>query len=296
MLFPVTEALEYCLDRSIKMEFIPATNYRETPEISVFQDVGFRDEQQDRYITCRLDSGLLLAVADGHGGCQTSSLVASHLALIFSEETERVSSDARLSDACVRQVIRKVFRRLDQLTQDMACGSTLTLAFIESGSRRSDFSPAIRITTGQLGDSVFAVSSAPGRLSSAPIHSVRYRKKDVDIIRQQFRDQYNEDCRVSCGYIYSSPARYAALALTRALGDTSFTLIRKPEVKSYIVNTSETILLLATDGILKPEVRPGTTIRQIMRRIRQGQYATEIIQELKPLEDNTTLLIARNFG
>ena len=280
------------------MDFIPANNYKDTPEVNVFQDVGRRDEQQDRYAVSRLDAGLLLAVADGHGGYMASSIVAQYVSCIFSEEIQNVSGgkSAGLSSSKVRSVMRKTFQRLIDLTKNLSSGSTLTLAFVETGSARPGFTPATRITVGQLGDSIFAISSKPGSLSLAPMHSVRYKTKDVELIKKAFEKKYGEPCRSSCGYIYSSPMKYQALALTRALGDSIFTLIRKPEIKTYVVDPAQAILLLATDGILKEELSPRIAIKYIMDMIRQGMTVSEINKSLRPLEDNTTILAIRDFG
>lgn len=278
------------------MEFIAATKSQNIPEVSVFQDLGRRDDQQDRYVVLRLNTGLLLAVADGHGGHEASSMIAKYLSLIFSEEiegaiqTDKGANLVGLPSSTLKRVIRKTIQRLVDLTQDMISGSTLTLAFVETGSIRPGSDPATRVTIGQLGDSIFAISSKPGRLSIAPIHSVRTQKKDIEEIKKRYQEKYGEDCKTSYAYIYSSPDKYDALALTRALGDSVFTLIRKPDVKTYVVDASQTVLLLTTDGAIKEGTSPRKAITEIINQIREGTHVSEISRKLQPLEDNTTII------
>lgn len=283
------------------MTFINTNNLKDTPDIQVYQAVGKRDEQQDSYIVCRMDSGVLLAVADGHGGPKTSSKVSAILPGLFHQELEsayKTDSNLRYSgitDPSMRKVVKQTIQSLIECTQEDISGSTLTVAYLEQGSCRNDqdFYPKVRVTVGQMGDSIFALSTKPGHLCGAPMHSARNNKDDVHAIKRAYLAKYDKECLCSCGYIYSHDNGVDALAVTRALGDVAYALIRKPEVKTYSFAPDQAVLLLASDGILTDLRNPRKLIEGYMDQLHQGKIATDIGKEIQIKDDNTTIIGVR---
>ncbi len=283
------------------MTFISTNNLKDTPDIQVYQAVGKRDTQQDCYVVARLDTGILLAVADGHGGGKASSIIAALLPALFHGELERAFKDnsnsrySGLSDTKIRGVVRRTIQSLTNKTQDMGSGSTLTMVFLEQGTRRidNDYSLQIRATVGQMGDSVFALSAKPGHLCVAPMHSVFDAKKDVEEIKASYLNNHGKECKCGSGYIYSSGNGVDALALTRSLGDKNFTLIRKPEVKTYTAAPDQAVLLLASDGIFSDPSNPRRCIRGYVDQLQQGKSVAEIGEGIQYMHDNTTIIGAR---
>jgi serine/threonine protein phosphatase PrpC len=283
------------------MSFISANRFKDTPEIQLYQSVGKRDEQQDSYLVCRMDSGVLIAVADGHGGFKTSEKAVTHLPGLLHEQLEvawKGTPNARyfgVSDQKMRQAVRLTLNRLIDLCRDDVSGSTLTLAYLEQGTRRTDqgYLPQVRATVAQLGDSVFALSVKPGHLCVMPMHSAKDAKKDVAAIKARYRERYGRECKWSAGYIYSHCNGVDALALTRALGDMAYTLVRKPEVKTYTIAPDQAVLLLASDGILTDCSRPRNLIRGYIDQLHQGRSAKALGESISYQHDNTTIMAVR---
>ncbi len=282
------------------MSFTNINNLNDTPDVQIYQSLGHRDEQQDCYVVSRLDSGLLVAVADGHGGVKTASLIATQLPGLFHEALEaffKENANARytgLSDAKMRRVFRQVFQWLNKRTENEASGATLTMAFIERGSCRVDnrFTPQVRVTVGQMGDSVCALSTRPGHLRLAPLHRVFEAESDVRAIKQAFTEQFGKECKVGSGYIYSgSPGQ--ALAVTRALGDCEYILVRQSRVKTWFAPAAGTRLLLASDGILTDLENPRKCVRGYVNALHRGETVEEIGRAMPYQHDNTTLIGVR---
>jgi len=279
-----------------KKDFLPNTAYRESPDISIYQALGRRPEQQDRYLASRLQDGYLLMVADGHSGTKTVSLIASRVTEIFSKERDALLRKQPESDswglpaAKERIAIRRTIHKLIRLTQREPSGSTITLAFLQFGTRPSDHQLLLRTHVGQMGDSVFAISSRPGTLAMSPLHSVAYNNKDVESIMRQYKEETGTGCRIGGNYIYSGlPGQ--GLALTRALGDHPFTLIRRPEVKTYEANPKDALILLASDGLFTPGVPFRPQLTGLFRQLREGVRLRELGNAIAHKHDNITMIL-----
>lgn len=281
------------------MDFKPAKNCIDMPEVNIYQALGTRNIQEDHYVVACLKHGVLLAIADGHGGAKTSSLVSSHLVSIFSEESEMAIKSKKqaavmtLSSYQARRLLENTINRLISLTKDLTSGSTLTVAFIETGFWGESSTSCIRVTVGQLGDSIFALSSKPGNLTVGPIHSVETSPRDVREIQEDYQTQYNDECGVFGGYIFSSSIEGQGSSLTRSLGDSAFTLLHKPELNTYMTNPSQSILMLASDGILTGQRNVRPTIKTMVEKIRSGESIRAIGDGIHPQEDNITILCIR---
>lgn len=283
------------------MNFISVNSMNDTPAVDVYQAVGSRENQEDTYVVCKVEMGLLVAVADGHCGSKTAEKVAAHLPLMFHHTLEQIfkgSSQSRyigLSHEKMRKVLRDVCKQLIALTNDEVAGSTLTVAFIERGTVRNDkeYGPRVRVTVGQMGDSVFAASETPGHLCVAPMHNVQTATKDIEQIRAAYAKKYNKECRVSKHYIHSCGNGHGGLAVTRALGDMPYILVRKPVIKTYTMQPDNAIILLASDGILTTIDDSRKTIRQYMSRLREGSSVQAIGDGITRKPDNVTIISIR---
>jgi serine/threonine protein phosphatase PrpC len=275
--------------------FFPTTNQRDAPDIAIYQAIGRRSEQQDRYLVSRVEDGYLLMVADGHGGSSTASFLADNVARLYAQERRRLkkkqpfSSDWGLTAANERGAIRRTISRLNRLTEKNPSGSTLTLAFLQLGTRRSDFKLQLRVHVGQMGDSVFALSTRPGLVAMPPLHSVQFNPRDVEVVKELYHQETGEECRVSGGYLYSGIQGHG-LALTRSLGDYPFTLNRRPEVKTYEADPKTALILLASDGLFVPESPVRPQLKEIFSLLRSGMTIRELGDSMKHKHDNVTLL------
>lgn len=289
------------LESKAATRFIPSTNRKDTPNVSIFQDIGYRDDQQDRYVVARVHAGLLLAVMDGHCGHKTCSLIANYLVLFFSEELEKAIQSSTekdfdaLSECEIKQVLQNTVSCLIALTASEQSGSTLTIVFAEQGYSRPDYVPSMRITTAQMGDSLCAIQSPQNDLLIAlPRHSVSEKTEDVDNIQQSFKAKFAKECKASGGYIHSAQNPNSGIAVTRSLGDCSFVLIREPEINCFVLPSKDLLLFLASDGVLMPDKTPDETTQEIIQKMRKGQSADEIGGAFKKLDDNTTLLCMKS--
>ncbi len=282
---------------SERKEFIPISDRHISPAVDTYQAIGERQEQQDRYLISNLRDGLLLMVADGHNGTAASSLLAENTTQIYSEERTAVIEEDPdwtrwgLPATKERQVIRRTIKRLIELTNEEESGSTLTLAFLQLGFRIRDRSLRLRAHVGQMGDSVFAFSSRPGALAMTPIHSVKHNEKDAAAIRQRYKDESGAPCQKSSLYLYTGKSG-VGLAVTRALGDKAYTLIRAPEIKTFEADPDHALVLLASDGMLNSEEDMRDQLRSGMSLLREGMPLQELGENCR-MQDNITMLAVR---
>jgi serine/threonine protein phosphatase PrpC len=282
---------------SERREFIPISDRHISPAVDTYQAIGERQEQQDRYLVANLRDGLLLMVADGHNGTQASSLLAENTTQIYSEERaaeiEQNPDWTRwgLPATKERLVIRRTIKRLIELTGDEDSGSTLTLAFLQLGFRIRDRSLRLRAHVGQMGDSFFAFSSRPGALAMTPIHSVKHNEKDAEAIRQRYKDESGEPCQKSSLYLYTGESGIG-LAVTRALGDKAYTLIRAPEIKTFEADPDHALVMLASDGMLNSEEDMRDQVRSTVSLLREGMPLQELGENYR-MQDNITMLAVR---
>ncbi len=282
---------------SDRREFIPISDRHISPAVDTYQAIGERQEQQDRYLVSNLRDGLLLMVADGHNGADASSLLAENATQIYSGERAAVMDE---DPDCVRwglpatkerQVIRRTIKKLIEMTNEEESGSTLTLAFLQLGFRIRDRSLRLRAHVGQMGDSVFAFSSRPGALAMTPIHSVKHNPKDAAAIRQRYKDESGAPCQQSNLYLYTGQSG-VGLAVTRALGDQAYTLIRAPEIKTFEADPDHALVLLASDGMLNAEEEMRDQLRSAMTQLREGMPLQELGENCR-IQDNITMLVVR---
>ncbi len=282
---------------SERKEFIPISDRHISPAVDTYQAIGERQEQQDRYLVSNLRDGLLLMIADGHNGTGASSLLAENTTQIYSEERAALVAEDPdwtrwgLPASKERQVIRRTIKRLIELTDNEHSGSTLTLAFLQLGFRIRDRSLRLRAHVGQMGDSIFAFSSRPGALAMPPLHSVKLNAKDAAAIRQRYKDEKGKPCQQSQMYLYTGESG-VGLAVTRALGDKAYTLIRAPEIKTFEADPDHALVLLASDGMLNSEEDMREQVRNTIAHLREGMPLQELGEKHR-IQDNITMLAVR---
>lgn len=243
----------------------------------------------------RLEDGYLLMVADGHGGTTTASFLADNVARLYAQERGKLkkrqpfSATRGLTAANERMAIRRTISKLRTLTERNPSGSTITLAFLQFGSRGSDLQLRLRVHVGQMGDSVFAMSSGPGRVAMSPLHSVQFNPADVAVVKELYRRETGEECRVGREYLYTG-IQGRGLALTRSLGDYPFTLIRRPEAKTYEADPKTALILLASDGLFVPAAPVKPQLKEIFGLLRGGMSLRELGDSMKRKHDNVTML------
>lgn len=284
------------------MRFINSSHLNAANQLQVYQDLGEREEQQDAFCISRSLSGTLVAIADGHGGAKTASLACARLPALFNEQLDiAVGRDwyrryNGLDDNKMRMVLRRSVHQLIKQLEKEPSGATLTASFIEQGTTLGPkgYTPILRITTAQLGDSIFALSHSAKSLQVAPLHSVAEAPKDVEAIKALYVKQYGTPCSSSHYYIRSSQNGYDGLAITRGLGDLAFTLIRKPEIKTYFADPAQAIVLVASDGVLTSPINPRAQIRHVFKQLRHGMTIQEIGEQMPRKPDNVTLIALKN--
>ena len=254
--------------------------------------------KSDRLLVLHLNDGILVMVADGHGGSDTVDLLAQYVAPIYLEERAVEMRRIKgmefygLAPKNERSIIRRTIQRLIDKTASQLDGSTLTLGFIQRGVRNQRRKAVVRVHVGQIGDSLLALSSSPGRVSLTPNHSVSHHEKDVQWIVEEYQRLHGEACKQSQHYLYTRSAAYG-LSLTRALGDRGDLLVRKPEVKTFEASINDAILLFATDGLLiaGDPVRPQ--VNEIFGWLRQGKSVKDLGSMMERKNDNVTMISLR---
>ena len=270
------------------------------PIVEVYQSIGNRDTQQDRYVIADTNNGILVAVADGHNGSRTANIIEENLLHTFQKHLEHCqlsSTNCAPSpiDQTIQLAIQNTIRSIEEIAKNESSGSTLTMAFIDFPNETICIheSKRIRITYGQLGDSIFALSNEKGELKIAPIHSVELAATDVKEIQDRYISLYGRKCRKTSSHLYSHNTGLNALAVTRAVGDRDFLLIRKPVVDTTLINLKDEALIVATDGIVVENRQIKLSINKIFLQIKEGKNIQEIGNSIKTKDDNTTLLIIK---
>jgi serine/threonine protein phosphatase PrpC len=284
--------------RALPEDFNPNVERSDGPDIQIYQAVGRREEQQDRYLVTQLNDGVLVMVADGHSGSNTVELIVQQTVAIYSQERAVEKKRIKgmefygLAPKNERAIIRRTMQQLEKMTRHMLDGSTLTLGFIQCGVRHQRRKVVVRAHVGQIGDSLFALSSMPGRVAMTSSHSVTHHQKDVERIMVEYQRLNSEPCKRDRHYLYTRSPNYG-LSLTRALGDRNDLLIRKSEVRSYEAELNHAVVLFATDGLLQVDQPVKPQINRVLQQIRTGKTVKMLGEEMEQKMDNVTLISVR---
>ncbi len=156
-------------------------NTFDLPVVNVCQELGDRREQQDRFVVNQHELGLLVAIADGHGGDKVANIVASQLTFIFNTQLDAALKKSKkitqslLTGRFLRAVLKKTVQQLVNVCQHQQSGSTLSIALIEQGYQHCEhYQRGRRVTTAQLGDSIIAMSRKKGTYLCQGCIVIRY--------------------------------------------------------------------------------------------------------------------------
>ena len=238
---------------------------------------GTRSYQEDRFFVKRLklknDSGIFLAVMDGHGGEEVAQLCLDSLPSVISKVTK---SKERVSLV----VIRNIFKLLNKQTSEMESGSTFSLAFISYRWKM--------VFVGILGDSSVVTKNFDGRIVISPKHNARTNLKEREAAIKR-------GACYSGGYICEHPSRNG-LQMTRSLGDKEFRnfLDRSPEVYSVMIGPKSFVDLLS-DGVVDPGHKISDSMRSIVPMIENGASAADLVKDAldRKTGDNVTAIVWR---
>jgi len=260
------------------------------------QILGQRLEQEDRYLVVNHIYGMLAVVCDGHGGYWTADDVILNVAKFVNEEYEAVCRKVgrleNLTVALEKQVMRKVCKRLHQITKRDESGTTLSMVSVRPIQRSENNKRQLRVVMSVLGDSPVSLYNGENYVHM-PLHAAKYCNRDRERIERSgvgyFRRSYMFAKQIG---MRESPG----LAMTRALGDQQLdgVLIRQPSVKCIDVETTA-VVVLGSDGLLSRDDPRAVKyqMRSIISRVREGYSAQEIIKILGDRNDNATLITMR---
>src|SRR5262245_6652843 len=145
--------------------------------ISQATEQGLRSHQEDRLVIRQTDHadsrGFVLAIADGHGGDETSSFVAQELSAgLFDKMLTQVGF------ADIDMALRKVFQYLDEATSRLSeekrvhyeSGTTLSLVYLPESQPRA--------YVAVIGDSPVIHCCKDGKIHLSPEHNARTNEKE----------------------------------------------------------------------------------------------------------------------
>lgn len=238
---------------------------------------GMRPYQEDRLFIKRLklpnDSGLFLAVMDGHGGDEVVQLCKDSLKGVVTKVTEN-------KEIVGLAEVQEIFKLLNEQTLEMYSGSTLSLVFI---SYQHEI-----VYVGILGDSPVVIKDSDGQVNVSPDHNARTNLKER-------KAAIKRGACYSGGYICEHPSGNG-LQMTRSLGDTEFRnfLDRTPEVYSARIG-SESFVALLSDGVADPGHGSSDSMKSVVSMIENGASAIDLVKDAlkRKTRDNVTAIVWR---
>lgn len=238
---------------------------------------GARPYQEDRLFIKRLkltnDSGLFLAVMDGHGGERVPQFCKDSLGSVITKVVEGKEMISLLE-------IKEIFRLLNEQTLEMESGSTLSLVFISYKQKR--------VFVGILGDSPVVIKDYDSQVNISPEHNARTNTEEREAAIK--RGAY-----YSGGYIYEHLSG-KGLQMTRCLGDNILRNIldRTPEVYSVRIGSNGFVALLS-DGIVDPGHGSSDSMKSVVSMIENGASASDLVGDAleRKTRDNATAIVWR---
>lgn len=256
------------------------------PKISSMTHQGSRSHQDDRLVIKRVDAkfitGMLLGVADGHGGDDTSSFIESQLSQGLFDKM--LIETRRPIDA-----LNNTFEHLNDATLELSrssgahaeSGSTLSLVYIPDDQTES--------WVGIIGDSPVIHVRQDGTVHLSPEHNARSNEEERKGAEQ--RGGFFKD-----GYIYSKSSRFA-LQMTRDLGCHAMgnVLRRVPDIYNLLISDGD-LIIVASDGLVDPR-HSNTWIEanKLARLVLDGAEAKELVDYALSREtgDNIAVIVYR---
>lgn len=257
--------------------------------ISSATDQGARSYQEDRFVVRPVHAdnnsvtGLMLAVADGHGGDETSSYVERQLTnRLFDKILVKTNNNAN-------EALAKTFQYLNDSTFELSeksnlhfeSGTTLSLVFIPDSQER--------VHVAIIGDSPVILAYNDGTIRVSPEHNARTNESER-------KEALLRGGRFIDGYI-CHPFGSRGLQMTRDLGFHAMgnVLKREPEIYDLPIN-KDAFMVVASDGLLDPS-HESTTIEKEIKRMAKlvlnGAEAADLICDAlsRQTGDNVTAIV-----
>lgn len=253
-------------------------------QISCATAQGPRSHQEDRMVMRRIEmetfSGVLLAVADGHGGAATSAYVALELGEgLF----DKMLADSRNSNVA----LRKLFQYLNDATLELSkstgvhseSGTTLSVVYVPDREGTSHF--------GIIGDSPVIHARKNGYVHLFPEHNVRSNEDEKKAAEQRgglFMDGYLCSTSTSIG-----------LQLSRDIGCHAMgnILRRDPDICDLAIDDGD-FLIIGSDGLFDPtHSRTEDEARRLSKLVLEGAEAQDLVNDAlsRQTEDNVTAIV-----
>ena len=254
--------------------------------ISDATSLGRRDYQEDRLLTSTMEQGTLLAVFDGHGGSEAAEMCDEYFPGLFDDAIGQPSVDSPTA-------IRIAFADMAKMTNDLASGSTASIAYIPWNKTANPWTIDI-VWVAILGDSPVITKSTVGETRVSPEHNVRTNLVERAVAVQR-GGTYNG------GYLFDYAGRNGmygqGLQMARAFGDRDLSRVLSREPEMYSVSLGPgSYILVATDGLVDPGHRePEAALKAITELIDGGADAQALVDYAiaVPTYDNATAILAR---
>jgi serine/threonine protein phosphatase PrpC len=255
-----------------------------TGKMSCATEKGIKIYQEDCYLTYSFIlpngfGGTVLAVMDGHLGVMVAEICKQYIPRFFVPESEDE----------VYVAFKKLMSELNERTQNMNCGTTLSAVFIPKGDRAAYVSI--------LGDSPVIIIDRECKTNVNIGHNVNKSTKERLAAEARGGKYRNK-------YMWSPDTGYMqGLQLSRALGDKWMgkILSREPEIH-FVPIGPKSIIMVASDGILtgKKEYE-NSAVDIISEQLQSGADASELMAHIVDsnegiLYDNTTIVTRKGVG
>lgn len=233
--------------------------------------IGTRPSQEDRIILDKTPEGILIGVADGHGGSEVADILEHHVERWW----RAIDGNSYL------KALRYVFEMAQASVWAYPAGSTLSLAFIQADQKLAHI--------GVVGDSPVIAERLRGDMFVAPEHNVRSNMEERGRAIGRGGIYYS-------GYIWNGIGDNAkGLQMSRALGDVGMGDILSHEPALMTVSLGD-FLLVASDGLIDPKhTQRDPNNWATFDRVKAGMGTKALVDEAValPTNDNATAVLWR---
>ena len=217
-------------------------------------------KNEDGFVCVEEEDRHILAIADGHGGKRASEICITSLPNLISACSNRTLP--------THEEFETIFSRVHDLCQGLVSGSTLTVCVVD---KHSD-----QFVCANVGDSHCYLVTPTSHMCVSTSH----------------RLQENAEERKRLGYSVKidnlgPPRLYpGGLACSRGIGDYDCPLLCWKPSTSYETLTSQTTLVLASDGIWDCL---GT--RRVLNTVRVTRHAKTVLRLRSQYTDDATIIV-----